>query len=56
MIEGPDDYDLCDYSDGSTTAAFDSNTGNYAFESHDYQLFGNQTLTFEITVNSGSTS
>ena len=54
MTTGPAGYDLCNHTEGSTTATFDSSTGNYFISSNDYKLFGTQTVTFDISVTSGS--
>ena len=54
MIEGPDDYNLCNYIENSTIASFNSETGDFEFESNDFNIFGGQTLSFEVEVSSGS--
>lgn len=40
---------LCDFSDGTTIAEFNINSGDYSFISSDISIFGTQTITFTIT-------
>ena len=55
MITGPV-QNLCNYSDVSTTAVFDIITGQYTFTSTDFPTFGIQTVAFEITGSTASSS
>ena len=55
MSQGPA-HDLCDYSDGTTTSTFDTNTGTFSFTSSDVQLFGTQTVSFTITGAAGGSA
>jgi len=43
------DHDFCLYSDELTASAFNTETGNFTFQSVDFDTYGNQTLVFEIT-------
>ena len=55
-ILGPQGFDLCDYSSPSTTTSFNKMTGDYAFQSSEWETVGNQSLKFEIKGTSGSSS
>ena len=48
--------DLCSIDDGSTTAIFDSTTGNYQFSSTDMANYLPGTYVYKITGTIGSTS
>ena len=54
MTAGPQGYNLCDYTSDLTSSTFNATTGNYYIQSNDYKLFGTQTVTFDISVTSGS--
>ena len=56
MITGPVGYNLCSYSDAYTTASFSASTGDFTFNSIDFPTFSEQSIVFEITVNSGDSS
>ena len=56
MTSGPASYDLCNYTGGTTTTSFDAASGDFSFTSKDFATFGIQTLTFEITGTSGTTT
>ena len=55
MIRGPNDIDLCSFTDTQTVAEFDRSTGDYTFQSYDFPTFGTQTITLEITGRTGET-
>ena len=56
MIVGPGSIDLCSYNVGTTTTSFDENSGDFSFTSKDFVTFGVQTIIFEITGTSGTTT
>ena len=49
-------YNLCDYSDGTTSASFNSTSGIFSFTSTNMQTFSTQAFTITITGTSGATS
>ena len=46
-------FNLCDFSDGSTTSLFDTDTGDFTFASDDTLYFGSQTISLTITGTAG---
>ena len=52
MVEGPVEYDLCNFTDEKTTSSFNPDSGVYYFKSDNYMTYKNTTLVFEITGTS----
>ena len=47
---------MCTYSSSLTSTSFDQTTGDYSFESSDWETFGDQLIVLEIEGTSGSVS
>ena len=47
---------MCTYSSSLTSSSFDQTTGDYSFESSDWETFGDQMIVLEIKGTSGSVS